>query len=168
MSGITIESAGVLTLADVDAEFVDLLLRSYGLTLARVADSAPIPGTYWGEPEAGLIGTTVHARGDTPLHSVLHEACHLIVIDPQNRHSIHTDASTSEAEEDATCFLQIVLGDAIPHVGRARIQRDMDTWGYTFRLGSAQAWFERDADDARHWLAARGLLPALASGGAAD
>jgi len=34
---------------------------------------------------------------------------------------------------------------------------DMDAWGYTFRLGSALAWFEHDADDARAWLRARGL-----------
>ena len=55
-----------------------------------------------------------------------------------------------------------MLGEAIPNVGRARIQTDMDTWGYTFRLGSARAWFERDADDARAWLVARrNLLPRL-------
>jgi hypothetical protein len=36
---------------------------------------------------------------------------------------------------------------------------DMDAWGYSFRLGSAARWFQEDADDARQWLAARGLLP---------
>jgi hypothetical protein len=35
---------------------------------------------------------------------------------------------------------------------------DMDAWGYTFRLGSTQAWFERDAGDARAWLIDRGLI----------
>ena len=153
---------GVLALGDVDIEFIGLLLASYGLTLARVRDAEKIPGSYWGEPEAGLIGQTVHARHDTPIHSLLHEACHLIVAEPQRRASIHTDASDSQAEEDATCYLQIVLGDAIPNVGRARIQADMDSWGYTFRLGSARAWFERDADDARAWLVERRLLPACA------
>ena len=29
---------------------------------------------------------------------------------------------------------------------------DMDRWGYTFRLGSAKAWFENDAEDAYQWL----------------
>lgn len=152
-------SADVLTLGRIDVEFVELLLHGYGLDLVCVADGAAIPGSYWGEPEAGLIGTTVHARDDTPLHSLLHEACHLIVAEPQRRGMIHTDASTSQAEEDAACYLQIVLGGAIPRVGRERIQIDMDAWGYTFRLGSARAWFERDADDARAWLAARRLLP---------
>jgi hypothetical protein len=35
---------------------------------------------------------------------------------------------------------------------------DMDAWGYTFRLGSASAWFERDADDARRWLVAHRII----------
>ncbi len=152
-------STDVLTLDQVDVEFVELLLRSYGLDVVRVADGTPIPGSYWGEPEAGLIGTTIYARSDTPVHSLLHEACHVIAAEPQRRSAIHTDASTSQAEEDAACYLQIVLGSAIPNVGRDRIQHDMDKWGYTFRLGSARAWFERDADDARAWLAARNLLP---------
>ena len=29
----------------------------------------------------------------------------------------------------------------------------MDAWGYSFRLGSARAWFEHDAEDARQWPA---------------
>jgi len=37
--------------------------------------------------------------------------------------------------------------------------QDMDIWGYSFRLGSAQAWFEHDAEDTRAWLQQRGLLP---------
>jgi len=41
-------------------------------------------------------------------------------------------------------------------VGRARITQDIDTWGYSFRLGSARVWFEHDAEDARSWLLARG------------
>jgi hypothetical protein len=153
---------GVLALGAIDIEFIEHLLATYGFTLARVRDGEKIPGSYWGEPEAGLIENTVYARDDTPIHSLLHETCHLIVADPQRRATIHTDASDSQAEEDATCYLQIVLGDAIPDVGRGRIQSDMDTWGYTFRLGSARAWFERDADDARSWLIERRLLPACA------
>jgi hypothetical protein len=33
----------------------------------------------------------------------------------------------------------------------------MDAWGYSFRLGSARAWFEEDADEARGWLQRHGL-----------
>jgi hypothetical protein len=36
----------------------------------------------------------------------------------------------------------------------------MDRWGYHFRLGSTAAWFERDSEDARDWLAGRNLLEA--------
>ena len=38
------------------------------------------------------------------------------------------------------------------------MMQDMDTWGYTFRLGSARAWFEQDAEDAREWLLGHGLI----------
>jgi hypothetical protein len=37
---------------------------------------------------------------------------------------------------------------------------DMDAWGYSFRLGSTQAWFEGDAADARQWLLRRHLIDA--------
>ena len=151
---------GVLRLADIDAAAVDALLARYGLALQRVDDGAPIPGSYWGDDEAGIIGHTVHARADTPLHSLLHEACHLIVLPPERRAAVHTDATDSIEEEDATCYLQIVLADELPGVGRARLMTDMDAWGYSFRLGSTRAWFERDAENARHWLLERALLPA--------
>ena len=150
----------ILCLRDIALGDAASLLSRHGLTLEPVADGDPIPGSYWGEPEAGIIGTTVFARGDTPVHSMLHEACHLIVLPPERRAAVHTDATDSVAEEDATCYLQIVLADSLPGVGRARLMADMDAWGYTYRLGSTQAWFEQDADDARQWLVERGLLPA--------
>lgn len=156
------DAAGhVLCLADIGFDAPAALLARYGLTLHHVPDGAPIPGSYWGAPEAGIIGVDVHARGDTPVHSLLHEAGHLIVLPPERRAAVHTDATDSVEEEDATCYLQIVLADALPGVGRERLMADMDTWGYTFRLGSARAWFEQDAEDARSWLIARDLLPAV-------
>ncbi|HKR75914.1 MAG TPA: hypothetical protein VJR95_04570 [Rhodanobacter sp.] len=151
-------SSLVLRLADIDTAAVDSLLAQYGLALERVADGAPIPGSYWGDEEAGIIGHTVYARGDTPVHSLLHEACHLIVLPPERRTVVHTDATDSIEEEDATCYLQIVLADALPGVGRARLMADMDAWGYSFRLGSTRDWFEQDAENARCWLVERGLL----------
>ncbi|HEV7489926.1 MAG TPA: hypothetical protein VGO25_03910 [Rhodanobacteraceae bacterium] len=150
--------ADVLRPASIDLAAARELLSRYGLALAYVEDRAPIPGSYWGESEAGVISHVVHARADTPVHSFLHEACHLIVAPPGKRADIHTNASNSQAEEDAACYLQIVLADELPGVGRARLCADMDRWGYTFRLGSAQAWFDHDAEDARAWLVEHGLL----------
>jgi hypothetical protein len=91
------------------------------------------------------------------VHSLLHEAAHLIVLPPERRAQVHTDATDSVEEEDAVCVLQALLGDEIPGVGRDCILADMDEWGYTFRLGSARAYFEHDADAAWQWLIARGL-----------
>ncbi|HEU0152156.1 MAG TPA: hypothetical protein VFQ84_02295 [Arenimonas sp.] len=152
-------AATVLTVGDIGFEAPAALLARHGLVLAPVAAGAPIPGSYWGECEAGLVGSTVFARPDTPVHSLLHEACHLIVMPPERRAAVHTDATDSVPEEDAACYLQILLADALPGVGRDRLMADMDAWGYSFRLGSARAWFEHDAEDARAFLAARALLP---------
>ena len=142
----------ILTLADSAFDDAAALLAGFGLELGAVPAEAPIPGSYWGEPEAGIIAERVYVRPDTPVHSMLHEACHLIVLPPERRAQVHTDATDSIAEEDATCYLQILLAERLPGVGSARLMADMDAWGYSFRLGSAQAWFERDADDARQWL----------------
>lgn len=147
----------VLRLADIGFDAPTRLLADCGLVLSRVPDGQPIPGSYWGECEAGLIGSTVFARADTPVHSLLHEACHLLVMPPERRAAVHTDATDSVPEEDATCCLQILLADRLPGVGRDRLMADMDAWGYSFRLGSARAWFEQDAEDARTFLAARNL-----------
>jgi len=148
----------VLTLGEIDLADVAALLARYDLRLALVDDGAPIPGSYWGEPEAGLIGNIVHVRRDTPLHSLLHEACHLIVLPPERRAAIHTDASDCQLEEDATCCLQLLLADALPGFGIERAYADMDAWGYTFRLGSTRAYAEQDADAAWAWLADAGLI----------
>ncbi|MEX0708192.1 MAG: hypothetical protein WD078_09535, partial [Woeseia sp.] len=68
------------------------------------------------------------------------------------------DAGGDDAEECAVCYLQLILAAQLPGVGRARLMRDMDTWGYSFRLGSTRRWIEDDASDARDWLLARGLI----------
>ncbi len=136
------------------------LLARYRLALVKIADHAPIPGSYWGEPEAGLRGNRLYARSDTPIHSVLHEAAHFICMDPARRRVLDTDAGGSDLEECAVCYLQILLAGTLPAIGVARMLDDMDTWGYSFRLGSARAWFETDSSDARDWLRTAGLIDA--------
>jgi hypothetical protein len=148
----------LLLVGDIDLARVRELLDRRGVRVESVDDGHPIPGSYWGEPEAGLVGNVVFVRSDTPVHSLLHEACHLLVMPPARRDAVHTHATDSVAEEDAACYLQIVLADALPGVGGSRMMADMDAWGYSFRLGSAKAWFEQDASDAKAWLACRELL----------
>ena len=147
----------MLTCGDIDTTALAELLGHYGLCVQRTAPGEPIPGTYWGEPEAGLIRDTLYVRDDTPVHSALHEAGHFLCMDAARRADLHTDAGGTLLEECGVCYLQIILGGHLADVGRHRIQADMDAWGYTFRLGSARAWFEQDAEDARAFLAARGL-----------
>ncbi|MCC4631922.1 MULTISPECIES: hypothetical protein [Xanthomonas] len=153
------DASAVLYVADIGLDAPAALLGRYGLRLHRVDAGAAIPGSFWGEPEAGIIGCDVYVRDDTPVHSMLHEAGHLIVLPTDKRAAVHTDATDSVDEEDATCYLQILLADQLPGVGSTRLMADMDAWGYTYRLGSTRAWFEQDAENARRWLHERGLLP---------
>lgn len=148
------------TLSDIAFDDASALLARFGLRLHHVNDGAPIPGSYWGDSEAGIIGPNVYVRHDTPVHSMLHEACHLIVLPPERRAAVHTDATDSVEEEDAVCVLQILLADELPGVGRDRALADMDAWGYSFRLGSARAYFEHDADASWAWLERHGFADA--------
>ncbi len=147
-----------MTVAELPVQALQQLLTQYGLSLCLVEPQASIPGSYWGESEAGMIGRTIYIRPDTPMHSFLHETCHVICMDEVRRAQLHTDAGGETSEEDAVCYLQIILAEQFPSFGKAGALLDMDRWGYTFRLGSAQAWFEEDAEDARLWLIKQGLL----------
>ncbi len=134
------------------------LLEDFGLSIETVDDGLPIPGSYWGDSEAGLISSTLFVRNDTPLHSALHEACHYICMDGPRRARLHTDAGGDIPEENAVCYLQALLADRLPGFNRDRLFADMDSWGYSFRLGSARAWFEQDAADACEWLQAYSII----------
>lgn len=150
--------APVLTCRELPAGALAELLAGYGIEPVAVAAGAPIPASWFGAPEAGIRGRRLFVRGDTPVHSALHEACHLVCATVEGRGPIDADAGGGYDEEDAVCYLQILLAGRLDGFGRDRALADMDAWGYSFRLGSAAAWFERDAGDARGWLAARGLV----------
>ncbi|MGN6452048.1 MAG: hypothetical protein ACTHL7_03115 [Steroidobacteraceae bacterium] len=150
----------VLLLNAIDRVAVALLLARYGLTLTLVASGEAIPGSYWGDSEAGLQGDALFARLDTPLHSVLHEAGHYVCMSPERRSGLDRDAGGDDIEESAVCYLQVLFADELPHLGRERLFTDMDAWGYSFRLGNTRAWFEGDAQDARAWLSLHGIIDA--------
>jgi len=151
-------SPAVIRYRDADRAALNALLQRFDLTLCEVPGDQPIPGSFWGEEEAGLIGSKVLVRADTPLHSILHEACHCICMDPERRAGLDTNAGGDYDEENAVCYLSILLAEEVPGFGRERMLADMDAWGYSFRLGSARAWFESDAEDAREWLRRHHLI----------
>lgn len=150
--------APVLTCAELGREWLIALLERYDLRVQWTPAGHEIPGSYWGDCEAGLIGDCLWVRDDTPVHSALHEACHVICMDRERRDRLHTDAGGECLEENSVCYLQILLADELPGVGRERMWADMDAWGYSFRLGSARAWFGQDAEDAQNWLIQNGLI----------
>ena len=82
----------VLRFSDINPDQPQKLLGRFGITIATVPDNESIPGSFWQPPEAGLIGNTLYVRGDTPVHSALHEACHFICMDRQRRAQLDTDA----------------------------------------------------------------------------
>jgi hypothetical protein len=134
------------------------LVRRYGLELRLLAEGESLPGSYWGDSEAGLRRSTLFVRPDTPLHSLLHELGHYVCMTTERRAGLDRDAGGDDAEECGVCYLQILLADEIESLGRERLFADMDAWGYSFRLGSTRAWFACDAQDARDWLHLRGLI----------
>jgi hypothetical protein len=143
---------------------VRALVESFGATLEQLSADQPLPGSFWGESEAGLRGDSLYVRADTPLHSLLHELAHYVCMTAARRTGLDRDAGGDDAEECAVCYLQILLADRIDGFGRERMLRDMDAWGYTFRLGSARAWFEEDAADACTWLRAHGVVEGAVPG----
>jgi hypothetical protein len=145
-------------LTDLPLASVASLLARFGLDLVMEPEGQPITGSFWGDEEAGIVGLRVFARPDTPLHSVLHEACHTICMTAERRAGLDRDAGGDDLEEAAVCYLQVLLADEIEQVGHERLMRDMDAWGYSFRLGSTARWFAQDADDARKWLIDMGLI----------
>ncbi|MDJ0759804.1 MAG: hypothetical protein QNJ19_10415 [Woeseiaceae bacterium] len=148
----------MLRIRDIGPDPVADLLVRFDLSLKLVAEDLPIPGTFWGEPEAGVIGKSVYARLDTPVHSVFHEAGHIVCMTAERRETLHRDAGGDDLEESAVCYLQVLLGDCLEGVGKDQLMRDMDSWGYSFRLGNTAAWFASDADDARCWLVDHELI----------
>lgn len=132
---------------------IDVRVHPKGFTL---------PGSYWGTPEAGLTHARgrvqLHVQNSTPLHSALHEAAHAVCMDPLRRATLDTDAGGDDLEECGVCYLQILWAATLPGVDLETAFRDLDDWGYSFRLGSARAWFEHDAEDARDWLVAHRIL----------
>jgi len=149
---MSVSSILISRYSDCDPSALVQLLARFGMTIRQETGDKPITGSFWGGQEAGLVGNTLVLRSDTPLHSILHETCHYICMDEIRRGGLDTDAGGDYDEENAVCYLQILLADEIPGFGRDKMLEDMDAWGYSFRLGSAKAWFEQDAEDARDWL----------------
>lgn len=150
----------MLRMGSIDRIAVALLLQRYGIEFVLIAPEEIIPGSYWGDSEAGLKADWLYARLDTPVHSVLHEASHYICMTPERRAGLDRDAGGNDIEESAVCYLQVLLAADLPGVGLDRICANMDEWGYSFRLGSTRAWFDGDSDDARAWLRDHGVIDA--------
>lgn len=148
----------VLTCSDLRAGSVERLTDRYGIAVEYVAPGALIAGSFWGEPEAGIVGQRLNVRPDTPVHSLLHELCHIVCMTPDRRSVLDGNAGSDDIEESAVCYLQLVLADYLPGAGGERMMQDMDSWGYSFRCGTTERWFLTDADDAREWLIEEGLL----------
>jgi hypothetical protein len=148
----------VLLVSDIDRSAIESLLGRYRLELTIEDDQAEITGSFWGDSEAGIVGTRVFVRADTPIHSLLHEAGHVICMTAKRRSGLDRDAGGDDLEEAAVCYLQIVLADQLDGVGQRRLMQDMDSWGYSFRLGNTRDWFEQDAEDAEEFLKNHRLL----------
>lgn len=145
-------------ISDLKNNELQALLARFGIEVIDIPENSDIPGSYWGAPEAGIIKNRLYVRPDTPVHSALHESCHYICMDDGRRQILDTDTGGDYDEENAVCYLQILLSGFLSNNDAETACNDMDEWGYTFRLGSAKKWFETDAEDAFNWLKKRQLI----------
>ncbi len=143
---------------EIAADAIELLASRFSIDVEFVDDSATIGDSYWGTPEAGISHSGLRLRRDTPVHSLLHELCHIVCMTSARRQALERDAGGNDAEECGVCYLQVLLADQLPGFSAARCLADMDTWGYSFREGSAAAWFRGDGREARDWLLEHALI----------
>ena len=148
----------MLFASDLPAQALQDLLSTYSLTVEFVSNNEQIPSSFWGDSEAGLIKNILYIRPETPVHSALHEACHYICLDSARRNALDTDAGGDYDEENAVCYLQILLAAKLSGCSADILMKNMDSWGYSFRLGSTLAWFQDDAEDAQQWLLKEKLI----------
>lgn len=146
------------TLLDASLPALTALLGQYDLVLSISPAGTAIPGSYWGDPEAGVVASTVYASHATPIHSVLHEASHAICVGPERRVSLHTDAGGDDCEEEAVCYLQTELAKRLSGYCVEELFEDMDAWGYSFRQGAAFLWWLEDGAAAKQWLQRRTII----------
>ena len=158
MSEAAAASAGCMRIDQIRPEAIRELVGRYALSVEFATAAGDIAHSYWGAPEAGIAGHTVFVRADTPVHSLLHELCHIVCMTDERRSNLARDAGGDPEEECAVCYLQILLADALPGFGKQRCLDDMDAWGYSFREGSVRAWFTGDGREARTWLQTQGLI----------
>ena len=146
---------------DIDVGSLSTVLRIHGIEIKEIAKNHPIPYSYWGAPEAGRKSNKLYIRHDTPVHSILHETCHFVCMPKNQLRDDRVDASGSPAAENACCYLQILISDHVHGFNREIHMKNMDEWGYSFRLGSAAAWFSQDAEDAKEWLVSQNIIDLL-------
>lgn len=139
-------------LADVPISTLEAFIGRYNLKLEVVPPQFAIPFSFWGSPEAGRKLNVLYARSDTPIHSLLHESAHYVCMTESRRNSPAIHAYGTTLEESACCYLQLLWSKHLPPFTIEQHLLDMDHWGYSFRLGSADAWYHQDAEDAQQWL----------------
>jgi len=163
MASFTQDTLSVMLCTEIPIEVLHQFWSKYELTIINNDDNYPIPGSFWGDSEAGLIGNKLYIRHDTPLHSLFHEACHYICMDRHRRETLHTNAGGDYDEENAVCYLQILLAEQLQGFSSQRMMQDMNSWGYSFRLGSSERWFSDDAKEAKDWLIRNNIItPSIA------
>ena len=95
----------MLTVGDIPLASLRELLQKYELTLQVESPERAITGSFWGNSEAGIVANNVYVRRDTPIHSLLHEACHTICMDEERRSGLDRDAGGDDLEEAAVCVI---------------------------------------------------------------
>ena len=120
--------ADVLRVGEVADASVVGLSRKFGVELRQFDAGEMLPGSYWGESEAGLRANVLSVRADTPLHSLLHELSHYVCMTPERRAGLDRDAGGDDEEDLRDISFdeaQLLAKEREQEILRAALARDL-------------------------------------------
>jgi len=132
-------------------------LDRYGLSLHLVAPDEVIPARI-GASARRADGIQIFARLDTAGAFGAARGRPFYLHDAGTARRLGYRCRRRSCGRECVCYLQIILAQSLPNVGRERMCRDMDEWAIRSGWEAPRSGSIQDAEDARDWLMRHGVL----------